>query len=116
MTSGSPPEGSTRSPPRAIAGYDKIVGLRLGDVSLDGSLHKSPCGGEETARLQRWRGELGWKWWILADLSSMPFGWASGGADRHDSILLEPTLDEGRATGWSATSGPSGSIVAMAGL
>ena len=29
----------------AIAGYDKIVGLDLTDVAVDGSLHKSPAGG-----------------------------------------------------------------------
>ncbi len=78
----------------AIAGYDKIVGLRLGDVSLDGSLHKSPCGGEGTGKNPTDRAKLGWKWSILTDLSGIPFGWASDGANRHDSILLEPTLDD----------------------
>jgi hypothetical protein len=32
----------------AIGGYDRVIGLDLGDVSVDGSLHKSPCGGEGT--------------------------------------------------------------------
>ncbi|MGH9096856.1 MAG: transposase, partial [Acidimicrobiales bacterium] len=29
----------------ALAAYDKIIGLDLSDASVDGSLHKSPCGG-----------------------------------------------------------------------
>ena len=32
----------------AISAYDKIIGLDLADVSVDGSLHKSPCGGDGT--------------------------------------------------------------------
>ena len=34
----------------ALAAYDKIIGLDLSDVSLDGSLHKSPCGGGGTGK------------------------------------------------------------------
>ena len=30
----------------AIDGYDKIIGLDLSEVAVDGSLHKAPCGGE----------------------------------------------------------------------
>src|SRR6266498_4885989 len=32
----------------ALAAFDRIIGLDLGEVSLDGSLHKAPCGGEGT--------------------------------------------------------------------
>ena len=32
----------------ALRAYDKIIGLLLSDVSVDGSLHKSPCGGDST--------------------------------------------------------------------
>jgi len=34
----------------ALAGYDKIIGLDLSDVAVDGSLNKSPCGGEGTGK------------------------------------------------------------------
>ena len=34
----------------AISGYDRIIGLDLSDVAVDGSLHKSPCGGRGTVR------------------------------------------------------------------
>ena len=30
----------------ALAAYDRIIGLDLEVVALDGSLHKAPCGGE----------------------------------------------------------------------
>ena len=29
----------------AVAAWDPIMGLRLGDVCIDGSIHKAPCGG-----------------------------------------------------------------------
>ena len=32
----------------ALAAFDRIVGLDLEEVALDGSLHKAPCGGEGT--------------------------------------------------------------------
>src|SRR5664280_3259516 len=33
----------------SIAGYDKIIGLDLSEVAVDGSLHKAPCGEKEPA-------------------------------------------------------------------
>jgi hypothetical protein len=50
----------------AIAGYDRIIGLDLSDVAVDGSLHKSPCGGEGTGKNPTDRAKLGWKWSILS--------------------------------------------------
>ena len=32
----------------AIAAYDRIIGLDLSDIAVDGSLHKAPCGGKGT--------------------------------------------------------------------
>ena len=76
----------------AIAGYDKIIGLNLSEVAVDGSLHKAPCGGEGTGPNPTDRGKLGWKWSVATDLFGIPIGWVIDGANRHDSILLEPTL------------------------
>jgi transposase len=53
----------------ALAGYDKVIGLDLSDVAVDGSLHKSPCGGEGTGKNPTDRAKLGWKWSILTDQS-----------------------------------------------
>ena len=83
----------------AICAYDKVIGLRLSDVALDGSLHKSPAGGEGTGKNPTDRSKLGWKWSIITDLSGIPFGWAIDGANRNDSILLAPTLDDAKKRG-----------------
>jgi transposase len=76
----------------ATEGYDKIIGLDLSDVAVDGSLHKSPAGGEGTGKNPTDRAKLGWKWSVLTDRNGIPMGWAIDGANRHDSVLLEPTL------------------------
>ena len=78
----------------AIAAYDKIVGLCFGDVAVDGSLHKSPCGGEGTGPNPTDRGKLGCKWSILTDRKGIPVGVAIDGANRNDSVMLAPTLDD----------------------
>ena len=79
--------------------YDRVIGLDLSDVSLDGSLHKSPCGGEGTGKNPTDRGKLGWKWSILTDRNGIPFGVAIDGANRNDSVMLAPTLDERKSEG-----------------
>jgi transposase len=83
----------------AIGGYDRIIGLDLRDVAVDGSLHKSPGGGEGTGKNPTDRAKLGWKWSILTDTVGIPFGWTADGANRNDSILLAPTLDDAAARG-----------------
>ena len=84
---------------QAEEAYDRVVGLDLSDVALDGSLHKSPCGGEGTGKNPTDRGKLGWKWSILTDRNGIPIGWAIDGANRNDSILLEATLDNAAERG-----------------
>jgi transposase len=76
----------------ALAAYDRIIGFDFSDCAIDGSQHKAPAGGEGTGRNPTDRGKLGWKWSLLADRAGIPFGWATDGANRHDTILLPPTL------------------------
>lgn len=76
----------------AIAAYDRIVGLDLSEVAVDGSVHKAPFGGEATGPNPTDRGKQGWKWSIACDRWGIPLGAATGGANRHDLTLLEPTL------------------------
>ena len=75
----------------ALAAYDRIVGLDFSECSVDGSQHKAPVGGEGTGPSPTDRGER-WKWSLFADRHGIPVGWATDGANRHDTILLEPTL------------------------
>src|SRR5665811_1791672 len=56
------------------------------------SLHKAPCGGEGTGPNPTDRAKIGWKWSVATDLLGIPIGWVIDGANRNDSILLEPTL------------------------
>lgn len=76
----------------ALASYDRIIGLDLSEVAVDGSLHKAPCGGEGTGPNPTDRAKTGWKWSVATDRRGIPIGWAIAGANRNDSILLEPTL------------------------
>jgi len=73
--------------------YDRILELDLGDVAIDGSLHKAPCGGEGTGKSPVDRGKLGWKWSLAVEAKGIPIGWAIDGANRNDIPMLEPTLD-----------------------
>ena len=75
------------------AGYDRIIGLDLEFVAIDGSIHKAPCGGEGTGKSPVDRAKLGHKWSVAADANGIPIGVAIDGANRNDLKLLEPTLD-----------------------
>ena len=76
----------------AIASYDRIIGLDLSEVAVDGSLHKAPCGGEGTGPNPTDRAKSGWKWSVATDLLGIPIGWVIDAANRNDSVLLQPTL------------------------
>lgn len=83
----------------AIAAYDRIIGLDLTEIAIDGSQHKAPFGGEGTGPNPTDRGRIGWKWSILTDRVGIPLAWAIDGANRNGMALLGPTLDAFSATG-----------------
>lgn len=58
----------------ALGAYDRIIGLDLSEVGLDGSIHKAPCGGEGTGKSPVDRRKLGWKWSIAVDRGGIPVG------------------------------------------
>ena len=76
----------------AVEAYDRIVGLDLTEAAVDGSLHKAPCGGAGSGKSPVDRGKLGWKWSLLCDRAGIPVAAALDGANRHDQVLLPPTL------------------------
>ena len=76
-----------------LEGYDRIIGLDLSEVAIDGSQHKAPFGGEGTGPNPVDRGKCGWKWSIATDRNGIPIGWEQAGANRNDCVLLDPTLD-----------------------
>jgi hypothetical protein len=73
--------------------YDRIVGLRLEDLTVDGCVVKAPCGGEAAGRSPVDRGKQGTKRSVLTDGAGIPIGCVIAGANRHDSPLLRPTLE-----------------------
>lgn len=76
----------------AISGYDRLVGLDLSVVALDGSQQKAPRGGQGTGPNPVDRAKTGWKWSVAVDRNGIPVGWSADGANRNDCILAEPTL------------------------
>lgn len=77
----------------ALAGYDRMIGLELGDVAVDGCITKAPCGGERASPSPVDRGKQGRKRSTIVDATGIPLGTITAPANRHDSRLLEPTLD-----------------------
>lgn len=69
----------------AIAAYDRIIGLDLPEVAVDGSLHKAPCGGEGTGPNPTDRAKTGWKWSVATDRWGIPIdsGRLRGLGDSH---------------------------------
>lgn len=76
-----------------LASYDKIIGLNLDDVAIDGCIVKAPCGGNAAGRSPVDRGKLGTKRSLLVDGNGIPLGAIVAPANTHDSPLLDATLD-----------------------
>lgn len=76
----------------ALAGYDRMLGLNLQELSVDGSITKSPCGGEVSGRSPVDRGKQGTKRSVVTDAGGLPLHLVAAAANAHDSPLLEPTL------------------------
>jgi hypothetical protein len=76
----------------ALAAYDRIIGLQLEDISVDGCITKAPCGGDKAGPSPVDRRKGGLKRSTATDAAGIPLGIVSAGAHRHDSPLLVPTL------------------------
>ncbi|SFY45355.1 Putative transposase of IS4/5 family [Streptomyces atratus] len=77
----------------ALDAYDRIAGLLLDRIAVDGSITKAPGGGEVAGRSPVDRGKQGLKRSGMTDGYGIPLGRVLAGANRHDSALLAPTLD-----------------------
>ena len=75
-----------------LAAFDQMIGLHLDDLSVDGSITKSPCGGEVSGRSPVDRGKQGTKRSVACDGDGIPLHLVAARANDHDSPLLEPTL------------------------
>jgi Transposase and inactivated derivatives len=77
----------------ALDAYDRIVGLILDDIAVDGAITKAPGGGEVAGPSPVDRRKQGMKRSVLVEGYGIPLGRVLAGANRHDSPLLAPTLD-----------------------
>ena len=75
------------------AAYDRMVGLDLTTLAVDGCITKAPCGGELAGRSPVDRGKQGRKRSSLVEGAGIPLGTVIAPAARYDSPLLAPTLD-----------------------
>jgi transposase len=76
----------------ALAAYDRIVGLLLDDIAIDGCITMAPGGGEVAGPSPVHRRKQGMKRSALVE--GYPARASPGaGANRHDSPLLAPMLD-----------------------
>ncbi|MDP5185099.1 IS5 family transposase [Blastococcus sp. BMG 814] len=73
--------------------YDKMIGLDLADVAVDGCTTKAPCGGECAGRSPVDRGKGGLKRSQLTDGGGIPLATVSAPANTVDHALLPQTLD-----------------------
>ncbi len=77
----------------SLKAYDRLIGLELSDLAMDGCLTKAPCGGEKAGRSPVDRGKMGIKRSMAVDAWGIPLGAVTAAANRHDSPLLVPTLE-----------------------
>jgi transposase len=73
--------------------YDKMIGLDLAVLTVDGCLTKAPCGGECAGRSPVDRGKGGLKRSQLTEGGGVPLATVSAPANTVDHALLPETLD-----------------------
>jgi transposase len=76
----------------ALAAYERMIGLDLDELAVDGCITKAPSGGGVAGRSPVDRGKQGLKRSVLTEGAGIPVHVVSAGANRHDSPLLAPTL------------------------
>ena len=79
----------------SLQAYDRLIliGLELSDLAVEGCITKAPCGGEKAGRSPVDRGKGGTKRSTVVDAKGIPLGTVVAPANRHDSPLLDVTLD-----------------------
>jgi transposase len=77
----------------ARSAYDRMIGLQLDDIAVDGCITKAPCGGELAGPSPVDRAKQGTKRSTAVDAQGIPLGVLLAPANAHDSPLLAPTLD-----------------------
>ncbi len=76
----------------ALQAYERMIGLELEDLAVDGCITKAPSGGEVAGRSPVDRGKQGLKRSVLTEGAGLPLHVVAAGANRHDAPLLRLTL------------------------
>ncbi len=76
-----------------LEAYDRYIGLELSEIAVDCCITKAPCGGQKAGRSPVDRAKQGIKRSTAVDAEGIPLGSVSAPANRHDSPLLVPTLE-----------------------
>jgi transposase len=71
-----------------LQAYDRMVGLELADLAVDGCITKAPCGGQASGRSPVDRGKQGRKRSTVVEARRIPLDAVAAGANAHDSPLL----------------------------
>ena len=77
----------------ALAAYDRMLGLDLDHLAVDGCITKAPCGRQAAGRSPVDRGKQGLKRSVTVEARGVPFGAVAAPANRRDDSLLPRTLD-----------------------
>jgi transposase len=83
----------------AVAAYDRLIGLELDHLVVDGCITKAPCGGEVAGPSPVDRGKGGSKRSLVVEGHGIPLGVVPAAANRRDDGLLAVTLDTLDAVG-----------------
>ena len=77
----------------ALAAYDRMLGLDLDHLAVDGCITKAPCGGQVAGPSPVDRGKHGLKRSVAVEARGVPLGAVAAAANRRDDGLLAQTLD-----------------------
>jgi transposase len=76
-----------------LGAYQRLFGLELEHLAVDGCITKAPCGGQVAGPSPVDRRKQGLKRSILTDAGGIPLGVVAAPANRRDDGLLAATLD-----------------------
>jgi len=76
-----------------LAAYDRLFGLELEHLAVDGCITKAPCGGQTAGPSPVDRRKQGLKRSIVTEACGIPLGTVAAPANRRDDGLLAATLD-----------------------
>src|SRR4029450_13712033 len=76
-----------------LGAYQRLFGLELEQLAVDGCITKAPCGGQVAGPSPVDRRKQGLKRSIVTDAGTIPLGSVPAPANRRDDSLLAATLD-----------------------